>query len=128
MAETREDLKYAKSHEWARIEGDTATIGITDYAQNELTDIVYVETPDVGDTFEAGQEFGVVESVKSVSELYAPLSGEVIEVNTELEENPELVNESPFDKGWIIKLRLSDPDQANKLLGAQDYQKVTEGD
>jgi glycine cleavage system H protein len=126
MAEVRDELKYAKSHEWARIDGETATIGITDYAQNELTDIVYVETPEKGTKLEPGQEFGVVESVKSVSELYAPLGGEVVEVNEKLEDNPELINESPFEDGWIIKIKISDPSQADNLLSAADYQKATE--
>ncbi len=128
MTDTRDDLRYAKSHEWVKVEGDIATIGITDYAQSELTDIVYVETPEVGDAFEAGQEFGVVESVKSVSELYAPVTGQVTEVNETLEDRPELVNESPFDGGWIIKLRMDEPGQHKKLLSAADYRKLTEGD
>lgn len=128
MAEVQNDLRYAKSHEWVRVEGDLATIGISDYAQSELTDIVYVETPEAGDAFEAGQEFGVVESVKSVSELYSPVTGVVAEINEALEENPELVNESPYDGGWILKVRMDDPSEVKKLLSADDYRKLTEED
>lgn len=129
MSEVREDLRYTKSHEWVKLEGDTATIGITDYAQHELTDIVFVELPKVGDTFEQEDEFGVVESVKSVSELYAPIAGEVVAVNEQLEDAPELINESPFDDGWIMKLRLDDDgkQQVEALLKPDAYLKVSEG-
>jgi glycine cleavage system H protein len=118
-----EDLQYTKSHEWVRIEGDTATIGITDHAQDELGDVVFVELPDEGATFEAGESFGTVESVKAVSDLYAPVSGEVIEVNSTLEDAPENINEDPYGQGWIVKLRTTDePD----LLSPEEYEKVVE--
>ena len=118
-----EDLQYTKSHEWVRIEGDTATIGITDHAQDELGDVVFVELPDEGATFEAGESFGTVESVKAVSDLYAPVSGEVIEVNSTLEAAPENINEDPYGEGWIVKLRTTDePD----LLSPEEYEKVVE--
>ncbi|HEY6712749.1 MAG TPA: glycine cleavage system protein GcvH [Rubrobacter sp.] len=118
-----EDLQYTKSHEWVRIEGDTATIGITDHAQDELGDVVFVELPDEGATFEAGESFGTVESVKAVSDLYAPVSGEVIEVNSTLEDAPENINEDPYGEGWIVKLRTTDePD----LLSPEEYEKVVE--
>ncbi len=127
MSEVRDNLRYAKSHEWVRLDGDVATIGITDYAQHELTDIVFVDLPKVGARFKAEAEFGVVESVKSVSELYAPVSGEVLAVNEDLEDAPELVNESPFDEGWLIKLKVTDKNETKKLLDAKAYQKVTDG-
>lgn len=127
MSEVRDDLRYAKSHEWVRLNGDIATVGITDYAQHELTDIVFVELPAVGDTFELEDEFGVVESVKSVSELYAPLPGEVIEVNAALEDAPELINESPFDEGWIMKLKVDDAEAFEKLLKPNAYLSMTDG-
>jgi glycine cleavage system H protein len=118
-----EDLQYTKSHEWVRVEGDTATIGITDHAQDELGDVVFVELPDEGATFEAGESFGTVESVKAVSDLYAPVSGEVIEVNSTLEDAPENINEDPYGEGWIVKLRTTDePD----LLSPEEYEKVVE--
>ena len=118
-----EDLQYTKSHEWVRIEGDTATIGITDHAQDELGDVVFVELPDEGATFEAGESFGTVESVKAVSDLYAPVSGEVIEVNSTLEDAPENINEDPYGEGWLVKLRTTDePD----LLSPEEYEKVVE--
>ena len=118
-----EDLQYTKSHEWVRIEGDTATIGITDHAQDELGDVVFVELPGEGDTFDAGESFGTVESVKAVSDLYAPVGGEVVEVNTTLEDAPENINEDPYGEGWIVKLRTTD--EAN-LLSPGEYEKVVE--
>jgi glycine cleavage system H protein len=116
-----EDLQYAKSHEWVRIEGDTATIGITDHAQDELGDVVFVELPEEGDTFDAGESFGTVESVKAVSDLYAPVGGEVVEVNSALEDAPENINEDPYGEGWIVKLRTTD--EAD-LLSPEEYEKV----
>ncbi len=101
------ELKYAKSHEWVLIEGDTATVGITQFAQEQLGDLTFVEVPEVGDTFEQGDEFGSVESVKAASEIYAPVAGEVIEVNEALEDAPEQINEDPYGKGWIIKLKIN---------------------
>jgi glycine cleavage system H protein len=118
-----EDLQYAKSHEWVRIEGDTATIGITDHAQDELGDVVFVELPEEGDTFDAGESFGTVESVKAVSDLYAPVGGEVVEVNSALEDAPENINEDPYGEGWIVKLRTTD--EAD-LLSPEEYEKVVE--
>jgi glycine cleavage system H protein len=118
-----EDLQYTKSHEWVLIEGDTATIGITDHAQDELGDVVFVELPDEGATFDAGESFGTVESVKAVSDLYAPVGGEVVEVNSTLEDAPENINEDPYGEGWIVKLRTTD--EAN-LLSPEEYEKVVE--
>jgi glycine cleavage system H protein len=118
-----EDLQYAKSHEWVRIEGDTATIGITDHAQDELCGVVFVERPEEGDTFDAGESFGTVESVKAVSDLYAPVGGEVVEVNSALEDAPENINEDPYGEGWIVKLRITD--EAD-LLSPEEYEKVVE--
>jgi len=119
-----EDLKYTKSHEWVRLEDDTATVGITDHAQDELGDVVFVELPEVGDSFEAGDSFGTVESVKAVSDLYAPVGGEVVEVNSALDDNPEKINEDPYGEGWIVKLRVSG--EGEGLLSAEEYQKVLE--
>ena len=116
-----DDLQYTNSHEWVRIEGDTATIGITDHAQDELGDVVFVELPEEGDTFDAGESFGTVESVKAVSDLYAPVGGEVVEVNSALEDAPENINEDPYGEGWIVKLRTTD--EAD-LLSPEEYEKV----
>jgi glycine cleavage system H protein len=118
-----EDLQYTKSHEWVRIEGDTATIGITDHAQDELGDVVFVELPEEGATFDAGESFGTVESVKAVSDLYTPVGGEVVEVNSALEDAPENINEDPYGEGWIVKLRTTD--EAD-LLSSEEYEKVVE--
>lgn len=117
------DLKYTKSHEWVRFEDDVATVGITDHAQDELGDVVFVELPEQGATFEAGDSFGAVESVKAVSDLYAPVGGEVVEVNGTLEDSPEKINEDPYGEGWILKLRTSG--EAD-LLSASDYEKLLE--
>jgi glycine cleavage system H protein len=118
--------RYQDSHEWIRVEGDEGVIGISDYAQSELNDVVYVELPEVGDTLEKGDEFGSVESVKASSELYMPASGEVIAINEELEESPEQVNEDPFGKGWMIRIRLDDPNEPDDLLSAEAYQAQVE--
>ena len=118
-----EDLQYTKSHEWVRIEGDTATIGITDHAQDELGDVVFVELPEEGATFDAGESFGTVESVKAVSDLYTPVGGEVVEVNSALEDAPENINEDPYGEGWIVKLRTTG--EAD-LLSSEEYEKVVE--
>ena len=117
------DLQYTKSHEWVRTEGDTATVGITDHAQDELGDVVFVELPDEGATFDAGDSFGTVESVKAVSDLYAPVGGEVVEANSALNDAPEKINEDPYGEGWIVKLRTSG--EAD-LLSAEEYEKVLE--
>lgn len=120
-----QDLRYTKSHEWVRTDdNDTATIGITDHAQEELGDVVFVELPSPGDTFEAGESFGTVESVKAVSDIYAPVAGEVVEANTALEDSPEKINEDPYGEGWIVRLKVSgSPDN---LLSAADYERVME--
>lgn len=118
-----EELQYTRSHEWVRTEGDTATIGITDHAQDELGDIVFVELPEEGTSFDAGDSFGTVESVKAVSDLYTPVGGEVVEVNEALNDQPEKINEDPYGEGWIIKLRASDE---GDLLSASDYEQFLE--
>lgn len=115
------NLRYTKEHEWVKLDGDTATIGITDYAQGELGDIVYVEVETVGETLESDEVFGTVEAVKTVSDLFMPLAGEVLEFNEELESDPEAVNNDPYGKGWMIKVKVSDPTQFNSLLSAEDY-------
>ena len=114
-------LKYTKSHEWLRIEGDMAVVGITDHAQHEMTDVVYVEAPAMDSHIEAGKECAVVESVKAASDIYAPVSGDVIAVNEELSSAPELLNQDPYEKGWLFKVKMSDPGELNELLSADDY-------
>lgn len=129
MSEVRSELKYLSSHEWARVEADgTVTIGITDHAQDSLGDVVYVETPEVGSTVTAGEEAGVVESVKAASDIYSLVSGEVIAVNEALEDNPEIVNESPYDEGWFFKVKPSDLSELESALSADGYQEVCEED
>jgi glycine cleavage system H protein len=118
------ELKYTKEHEWIRLEGDTGTVGITDFAQQQLGDVVYVDLPDVGATLNAGQTFGTIESVKAVSELYAPVSGEVVAVNTALKDTPEAVNTKPHES-WMIKIRLTNPSETDALLDAAAYQSLT---
>jgi len=115
------NLKYAKSHEWVRVDGDTAVVGITDHAQKELTEIVYVELPPVGDRVEAGKECAVVESVKAASDIYAPVTGDIVEVNEELTRTPELVNQDPYGKGWMFKVKMSDLPELGELLNPNDY-------
>jgi glycine cleavage system H protein len=117
-----ENFRYTKEHEWVSMEGDTGTIGITDHAQKELGDIVYVDLPKIGTVVEQGKTIGSVESVKAVSDIYSPLSGEVVEVNESLSQTPEKLNEDPHGAAWLIKLRLSDPNEINSLLSAADYQ------
>lgn len=126
MTTIPENLKYTKDHEWIKVDGEIATIGITDYAQNALGDIVFVELPDSGEQVELGDAFGVVESIKSVSDLLAPLSGEVIEKNENLEEAPELCNESPYDTAWMVKIKMSNISELEQLLNQSDYQKACE--
>jgi len=118
-----QDLKYTKDHEWVRIEGDVATIGITDFAQHELGDIVYVDIT-TGTELGAGEVFGTVEAVKTVSDLFLPLSGTVTEVNSELEGNPELVNQDPYGKGWMAKIKISNSEEAGELMSAADYEAL----
>jgi glycine cleavage system H protein len=116
-----DDLRYTKEHEWIRVDGDTATIGITDYAQQQLGDVVFVELPDVGRPLRVGEAFGTIESVKAVSELFAPMSGEVLEVNPALRDHPERVNSEPHE-AWMVKIRLSDPAAASSLMDSSAYQ------
>ena len=115
------NLKYAKTHEWVRVEGDVAVVGITDHAQHELTDIVYVELPSLGVQVDATKECAVVESVKSANDIYSPVSGEVIAVNEELSNAPELINDEPYGKGWMFKVKMSDPGELGELLSPDDY-------
>ena len=119
------DLRYTKDHEWVRVEGDTATIGVTDFAAGQLGDVVFVDLPATGKAVEQFATFGVVESVKAVSDLYAPVSGEVVEVNGELGANPELVNSDPFGAGWMIKVKLGDAGQVDGLLDPAGYEQLT---
>ena len=121
MSNIPDNLKYAKSHEWVRIEGDTATVGITDHAQAELTDVVFVELPEIGRVLAAGDNCAVVESVKTASDLYAPVAGTVLEINAALADTPELTNDSPFDEGWFFKLQLDGEPDTSNLLDAADY-------
>ena len=120
------DLKYSKDHEWIKVDGDTAIIGITDFAQRELGDIVYVEIESVGEELEEQSVFGTVEAVKTVSDLFMPLNGEVLEFNTALEDTPEAVNEDPYESGWMIKIKIQNPDQLNELLNADQYKSLIE--
>lgn len=120
------DLKYTKEHEWVRVEGNRAIIGITDYAQDSLGDIVFVELPSVGESVEAAETFGVVESVKTASDLYSPVSGKVVEVNEGLADAPELVNQEPYGKGWMIIVELADPAELEELMDAEQYQSMVE--
>lgn len=125
MADFPEDLRYSEDHEWIRYdeESSTATIGITEYAQGELGDIVYLEFPDLGTTVERGETAGTIEAVKAVAELYAPLSGEIVEINGTLEDGPETVNEDPYGAGWMIKMKVADPAELEDLLDAAGYQR-----
>ena len=123
MSKVPDDLHYTKDHEWVKIEGKKATIGITDHAQHELTDIVFVELPKVGKVLKAHEILGVVESVKSASEIYSPISGRVIEANKTLEDTPEIVNKDPYGKGWIAVIEISDPGEAKGLISAASYKK-----
>ena len=118
------NLKFSKDHEWVKSEDNVKTIGITDFAQSELGDIVFVELPEVGDEIEVDAPFGSVESVKTVSELYAPITGKVVEVNEELEDSPEFVNESPYEKAWMVKVEISDQSQLDQLLSAEQYSEM----
>ncbi|MCB5264725.1 MAG: glycine cleavage system protein GcvH [Candidatus Cloacimonetes bacterium] len=119
-----EDLYYTESHEWVRVEGDTATVGITDFAQHELGDIVFVELPEVGMKVDAGEPCGSIEAVKAVEDMISPLSGKIVERNTDLEDSPDLMNKSPYEDGWLIKIRMSDKDELDNLLSAVEYKKA----
>jgi len=127
MSATPSNLKYAASHEWARDEGDgTVTVGVSDHAQDSLGDVVYVELPEVGTVVSAGEEAGVVESVKAASDIYTPVSGEVVAINVELEDAPESINSSPYDDGWFFKVKMSDPSELEGLLDAVAYEALAE--
>ena len=121
MSDVPTDLSYASSHEWVNVEGDTATIGISDHAQEELTELVFIELPEVGSQLTAGDPCAVVESVKTASDIYAPVSGQVIEINDALDTEPGTVNEDPYGEGWFFKVRLSNPDEINDLLSDEEY-------
>ena len=129
MNETPSDLKFLDSHEWVKVDDNTVIVGISDHAQNELGEVVFVELPAIGDEFVSGDEAAVVESVKAASEVYTPISGEVIEVNDTLEENPELVNTSPYEEGWFFKLKVSDENLGNtdSLMTAEEYSSMLDG-
>jgi glycine cleavage system H protein len=123
-----EDLQYTETHEWARDDSGSVTVGISDYAQDQLGDVVFVELPEVGNIFEEGEEFGTLESVKAVSEICMPVSGEVTEINESLEEAPELVNQEPYNNGWIIKVRPDDPNEINTLMTSEEYIEMLKGE
>jgi len=122
-----DDVRYTKDHEWGRLEGDVVTCGLSDYAQDQLGDIVYVELPELGQELEQGSEFGTVESVKAVAELYSPVSGEVTEINSELEDSPQLVNQDPYGQGWLIKIKPRDIKELDKLMDAAQYKEMLKG-
>lgn len=126
MAQVPAGLRYTKEHEWAKLDGDVVTVGVTDWAQEQLSDVVYVELPAVGRAVRQSDAFGVIEAVKTVSDLYAPVSGEVVEVNTSLADNPGWVNESPYEKGWMIKIRAKDAKELGSLLDATAYGALLE--
>ena len=119
-----EDLLYTESHEWVRVEGGQAALGITDYAQGQLKDIVFVEMPEIGTRFKKGDSLGVVESVKTVSDLYSPISGRIVETNASLKDHPQYVNEDPYGKGWMVKMEIGDKEEIKGLLSAQGYQGI----
>lgn len=123
-----QNLYYSKDHEWLRVEGDQGTVGITWFAQDELGDVVYVELPEVGRQLQAGEAFGVVESVKTVSDVYAPVDGEVVAINERLNDEPELINQDPYGDGWMLVLKLSNPAQLQDLMDAAGYKDMVEGD
>ncbi len=118
-----EDNLYTKDHEWISVQGEIGIVGITDYAQKELGDVVYVDLPEVGDAFEANEPFGSIESVKAVSEVFCPVAGEIVDVNSKLEDTPELLNESPYQKAWMIKIRITNSEELTELLSAEEYQE-----
>jgi glycine cleavage system H protein len=128
MSNVPENLHYSKDHEWVRVDGDVAIIGITDYAQNSLGDVVYVELPKTGDDFSANESFGSVESVKAVSEMFTPVTGEVLEINETLTDEPENVNSDPYGDGWMIRLRMSNPGEVDSLLTAAEYEDFTKAE
>ena len=123
-----EELKYMESHEWAKNEGDVVTVGVSDYAQQEIQDVVYVELPEIGQKLQQRKEFAVIESVKAAFDIYAPASGEVVEINEELEDSPECINEDPYGAGWIIKIQLSNPSELDNLMSVQEYRAKLEAE
>ena len=128
MANVPEDLHYSKDHEWVRVEGDQAIIGVTDYAQDSLGDVVYVELPKLGDKFAANESFGSVESVKAVSEVFTPVSGEVVQINEALADEPEKVNSDPYGAGWMLRVRMSSSGEVDSLLSAAEYEDFTKAE
>lgn len=128
MAQIPDDLHYSKDHEWVRVEGNIAVVGITDYAQDSLGDVVYVELPKVGDEFAANESFGSVESVKAVSEVFSPVSGEIVGINETLNDEPEKVNQDPYGQGWMIRVQMSSPGEVDSLLTAAEYEDFTKAE
>jgi len=122
------DLYYAENHEWVKVEGNTAVVGISDFAQDELGDVVFVELPESGDEFEQSEQIIVIESVKTVSDVYMPVSGKIIEVNENLLDNPELINEDPYNGGWLIKIDFDDKDELDELMGSEEYEDYLENE
>tara|TARA_B100000965_G_scaffold383105_1_gene382023 strand:- start:254 stop:634 length:381 start_codon:yes stop_codon:yes gene_type:complete len=122
--EIKSELKYTKDHEWVRIENNIATVGITDYAQSELGDIVYVEIETLDESLKKEEVFGSVEAVKTVSDLFLPISGKIIEINQSIEDNPEIINEDPYERGWIVKIQVDNPDEMNELLDSESYKEL----
>ena len=122
--EFRDDVKYTKEHEWVKLEGDVATVGITDYAQKQLGDVVFIELPEVGTQVEQMKPFGVIEAVKAVSDIFSPITGEVTEVNSELQTQSNLINSDPYGEGWIVKIKIKDPKELDGLLSLADYRKL----
>ncbi len=120
------DLKYGKKHEWVKVEGDIAVVGVTDFAQKQLTDIVFVELPEKGKKVEAGKPMATVESVKSVSDVFCPVGGEVVEVNEKLQDTPDIINKEPYGEGWIVKIKMTDNNELDSLISAEEYEKFTE--
>ena len=120
------DLKYSEEHEWVRVEGEECVIGVSDYAQEQLSDVVYVELPEIGDSYARGEIFAVVESVKAASDVYMPVSGEILEINETLEDSPEIVNEDPYGEAWFVRVAMSEPSELDDLLDAEGYQALIE--
>jgi glycine cleavage system H protein len=128
MANIPDDLHYSKDHEWVRVDGNVAIVGITDYAQDSLGDVVYVELPKIGDDFAANESFGSVESVKAVSEVFSPVSGEIVGINETLADTPEKVNQDPYGEGWMIRVQMSNPGEVDSLLTAAEYEDFTKAE
>lgn len=126
MSEVREGLRYSKDHEWVKVEGGNARVGISDHAQHQLTELAFIELPKKGQKVKVGEVLGIVESVKNTADVYSPVSGEVIEVNSTLEEDPQVINKSPYDQGWLAVMRLDDPSELDKLMDASTYKKFIE--